>query len=214
MASRLALAGFKVLLVEAGGDAGNDVATKVPAMMLQSTEHEPQAWDYFVHHYNDLERQKKDSKMSYRQSDGELYTGLSPPQDASPLGVLYPRAGTLGGCSAHNAMISVYPFDDDWSYIQDITGDSSWAPKKMRKYFRKLERCRYLPSSIIGHGFSGWLTTSLTSLHLVVEDQKLLSLILAGASAMGKVCGSHTAYVETTADCCEFRECFPSWFIQ
>lgn len=199
MASRLALAGFKTLLIEAGGDAGNDIEVQVPAMMLQSTEHEPQAWDYFVHHYDDLERQKKDSKMVYRQSDGELYVGLSPPQDAEPLGILYPRAGTLGGCSEHNAMISVYPFDDDWKYIQQLTGDASWAPKKMRKYFEKLEKSRYLPTSVVGHGFDGWLQTSLTSLSLVVEDQKLLSLVLAGASALGKVC---IPYIVSCQDRC------------
>ncbi|OBR15114.1 Choline dehydrogenase [Colletotrichum higginsianum IMI 349063] len=56
----------------------------------------------------------------------------------------------------------------------------------MRSYFQKLERNMYLPSSIVGHGYSGWLGTSLTSLSLVVEDQKLLSLIVAAASAMGK----------------------------
>lgn len=156
-------------------------------MMLQSTEYQPQAWDYYVHHYNDLERQKKDSKMVYRKDDGQLYVGLSPPSNAEPLGILYPRAGTLGGCSEHNAMISVYPFDDDWKYIQKITGDRSWAPNKMRNYFKKLEKNEYLPSSLVGHGFGGWLKTSLTSLSLVVEDQKLLSLILAGASAMGQV---------------------------
>ena len=32
-------------------------------------------------------------------------------------GVLYPRAGTLGGCTAHNAMIFVYPHDSDWDGI-------------------------------------------------------------------------------------------------
>lgn len=155
-------------------------------MMLQSTEYEPQAWDYFVHHYNDLERQKKDSKMVYRQADGSKYVGLSPPAKADPLGILYPRAGTLGGCSAHNAMISVYPFDDDWRYIQQLTGDDSWAPNKMREYFKKMEKCEYLPNTLLGHGFGGWLKTSLTSLALVVEDQKLLSLILSAATAFGK----------------------------
>lgn len=156
-------------------------------MMLQSTEYEPQQWDYFVHHYSDLERQKRDSKMTYRKDDGELYVGKSPPDNAEPLGVWYPRAGTLGGCSTHNAMITVYPFDDDWKYIQQMTGDDSWAPRKMRDYFKKMEKCEYLPSTIIGHGFGGWLKTSLTSLSLVVEDQKLLSLILSAASAAGKV---------------------------
>jgi choline dehydrogenase-like flavoprotein len=56
----------------------------------------------------------------------------------------------------------------------------------MRHYFKKLERNRYAPSSLIGHGFDGWLTTSLTDLRLVIEDQKLLSLILAGATAAGR----------------------------
>jgi len=186
LASRLALAGNKVLLIEAGGDAGNDITPQVPALMLQSTEYEPQAWDYFVDHYADLERQKRDSKMVYRKSDGEKYVGLSPPADAEPLGVLYPRAGTLGGCSTHNAMISVYPFDNDWKYIQELTGDDSWEPSKMRNYFKKLERNEYLPNSVIGHGFGGWLKTSLTSLSLVVEDQKLLSLIISAATAQGK----------------------------
>lgn len=56
----------------------------------------------------------------------------------------------------------------------------------MRKYFERLERNRYLPSSLTGHGYNGWLTTSLTQLTLVVEDQKLLSLVIAAATAAGK----------------------------
>ena len=56
----------------------------------------------------------------------------------------------------------------------------------MRKYFERLERNRYLPSSLTGHGYDGWLTTSLTQLTLVLEDQKLLSLVIAAATAAGK----------------------------
>ena len=56
----------------------------------------------------------------------------------------------------------------------------------MRTYFEKLERNRYVPSSIVGHGYTGWLGTALTSLTLVVEDFKLLSLVVAAATAMGK----------------------------
>ncbi|KAI6796935.1 GMC oxidoreductase [Hortaea werneckii] len=186
LASRLALAGFKVLLIDAGADSGNDVTPQVPAMQLQSTEYEPQKWDYFVHHYGDIERQERDSKMVYRRDNGSLYVGLDPPSEATPLGILYPRAGTLGGCSAHNAMITIYPYEDDWSYLQSLTGDDSWAPDNMRSYFKKLEKCEYLPNTLFGHGFGGWLKTSLTSLSLVVEDQKLLSLILSAATAMGK----------------------------
>ena len=176
-----------MLLIDAGSDSGNDVTPQVPAMQLQSTEYEPQKWDYFVHHYADIERQERDSKMVYRRDNGSLYVGLDPPAEATPLGILYPRAGTFGGCSAHNAMITIYPYEDDWKYLQTLTGDDSWAPDNMRSYFEQLEKCEYLPNTVVGHGFGGWLKTSLTSLSLVVEDQKLLSLILSAATAMGKV---------------------------
>ncbi len=59
----------------------------------------------------------------------------------------------------------------------------------MRSYFEKLERCEYLGNSVVGHGFSGWLRTTLTPLTLVLEDQKLLSIVISAASAMGKVRG-------------------------
>lgn len=89
-------------------------------------------WDYFVQHYTDLTRQEQDTKMVWRQTDGSLYTGQSPPSGAIPLGILYPRSGTLGGCAAHNAMITIYPHDSDWTYIQELTGDDSWSPTNMR----------------------------------------------------------------------------------
>jgi choline dehydrogenase len=56
----------------------------------------------------------------------------------------------------------------------------------MRKYFERLENCTYLTNSVVGHGFSGWLTTSLTDLTLVVEDSKLLSIVLNAIMAMGQ----------------------------
>lgn len=187
LASRLAIAGYKVLLIEAGQDQGDSIEQMVPAMQLQSVEYTPQKWDYFVNHYSNLTRQERDSKMVYNQTNGELYTGKSPPDGAEPLGILYPRAGTLGGCAAHNAMITVYPHESDWSNLQAITGDDSWAPGNMRTYFEKLERNEYALDGTAGHGFDGWLQTSLTSLTLVIEDQKLLTLVLSAATAMGKV---------------------------
>ncbi|KFY27913.1 hypothetical protein V493_03240 [Pseudogymnoascus sp. VKM F-4281 (FW-2241)] len=186
VAANLAIAGFKVLLIDAGDDQGEALQQQIPALQLQSTEYEPMRWDFFVNHYSDEARQKKDSKMVYQTTSGEQYVGLNPPSGSTPLGVLYPRAGTLGGCSAHNALITIYPHDSDWTNIAAITGDDSWSPDKMRKYFMKLERNRYLPSSIIGHGYDGWLGTALTDLSLVIEDPKLLSLIIAAGTAMGK----------------------------
>ncbi|GKT60189.1 choline dehydrogenase [Colletotrichum tofieldiae] len=186
LAARLAIAGKKVLLIEAGDDQGDSVPYQVPALSLQSTEYEPMKWDYFVQHLSDPEEQKKDSKMTYRLPSGELYVGLSPPTGAEPLGVLYPRAGTLGGCGSHNALITVYPHKSDWDGIASLTGDSTWSASNMRKYFQRLENAEYLPNGVIGHGFSGWLTTSVTDLGLVIQDIKLLTVILSAASAMGK----------------------------
>ncbi|KAJ5118997.1 uncharacterized protein N7443_007928 [Penicillium atrosanguineum] len=185
-AARLAIAGYRVLLLDAGDDQGNATRQIVPALQLQSTEYEPMKWDYFVNHYSNLTRQEEDSKMTYRTPAGDLHVGADPPSGSEPLGILYPRAGTLGGCSAHNAMITIYPYENDWEYIAAITGNDSWSAQNMRQYFERLERNRYLPSSLIGHGYDGWLTTSLTDLRLVIEDQKLLSLILAGATAAGQ----------------------------
>ncbi|KAJ9048145.1 hypothetical protein DSO57_1037983 [Entomophthora muscae] len=39
----------------------------------------------------------------------------------------YPRAGALGGCSVHNAMISVYPNSRDFNLMNTITGDAKWS---------------------------------------------------------------------------------------
>ncbi|CAI0650903.1 unnamed protein product, partial [Colletotrichum noveboracense] len=186
LAARLAIAGKKVLLIDAGDDQGDSIPYKVPALNLQSTEYDPMRWDYYVNHFSDLEAQKKDSKMTYRTSSGELYVGLTPPAGAEPLGILYPRAGTLGGCGSHNALISVYPHKSDWDGIASLTGDSSWSASNMRQYFKRLENAEYLPNGIVGHGFSGWLTTSVTDLGLVIKDIKLLTVILSAASAMGK----------------------------
>ncbi|KAH7304443.1 alcohol dehydrogenase [Stachybotrys elegans] len=186
LASRLAIAGKKVLLIEAGDDQGLSTEYQVPALSLQSTEYEPMRWDYYVNHYSDLHVQQKDSKMSYRTSNGGLYTGLAPSADAEPLGVLYPRSGTIGGCAAHNALITVYPHASDWNKIAALTGDSSWNASNMRQYFKRLESARYLPNAIVGHGFDGWLTTSVTDLGLVIKDIKLLTVIVSAAAAMGK----------------------------
>lgn len=186
MAARLAIAGHKVLLIDAGDDQGSAIQYQVPALNLASTEYEPMRWDYFVNHYSNETRQEQDSKMTWRTPSGDLFVGGSPPPNSSPLGILYPRSGTLGGCGSHNALITIYPHKSDWANIASLTGDSSWNPDNMRKYFQRLEKSEYLPNGIVGHGFNGWLTTSVTSLLLVLEDLKLLSLIVAAGTAMGR----------------------------
>jgi choline dehydrogenase len=101
------------------------------------------------------------------------------------LGILYPRTGALGGCAQHNAMIAIKPHENDWIYIQNITGDASWAPDNMLTYFEKLEKCSYLPDSVVGHGFTGWISTAVTNIELIAQDLKIASLVVAAATTMG-----------------------------
>ena len=170
VAARLAEAGRTVLLLEAGGDpremTGGDPLNPqgsrlpddydVPCFHAFASENEAMKWDFFIRHYGDDVAQRRDSK--YREDwDGKRVDG-----------VLYPRAGTLGGCTAHNAMIFVYPHDADWDRIAELTGDASWKAGKMRKYFERLENCHHRPPfrwlAKLGinptrHGWKGWLHT-------------------------------------------------------
>lgn len=140
-----------------------------------------------MRHYSDDARQKLDYKLSYNLPGGGEYTGLQPPTDASIKGVLYPRTATLGGCTAHNALVTIYPDQSDFQYIQNLTGDSSWAPANLRKYWEKLEKNHYLPAGTAGHGFSGWLGTQVAPITLALKDTKLLGQIVGAATALGKM---------------------------
>ena len=160
VAARLADAGRSVLLLEAGGDPCELADSRlpedyqVPAFHAFAAENPAMRWDFFVRHYANEQRQRRDSK--YCPDHG---------------GVLYPRAGTLGGCTAHNAMIFVYPNNQDWDDMALLTGDSTWRASNMRRYFELLEDCRHRPlkrwiARLTGfnparHGFAGWLSTEL-----------------------------------------------------
>lgn len=188
LAARLALANYSVLLIDAGEDHGRDPQVEVPALHVLSSEYKPIAWDYFVDHYSNDTQARKDSKMTYRKPDGEFYVGLDPPEGSEQLGILYPRVGALGGCSQHNALVTILPQDNDWEYISQITGDTTWGADNMREYYKKLENCHYLPGALdsSSHGYDGWLQTQTTPAILIVEDLKVLSLVLAAATTMGK----------------------------
>ena len=165
VASRLALAGRSVILLEAGGDprklkGGDPIQPDVnrlpadydvPAFHAFASENNAVKWDFYVRHYSDDDQQKRDWKY-VKERDG----------------VLYPRAGTLGGCTAHNAQILVYPHNSDWEYIADLTHDESWRANRMRTYFERMEDCRHRPLQRLlakfglnpsRHGWKGWLRT-------------------------------------------------------
>ena len=195
VAARLAEAGFRVLLLEAGGDPRTLVGSTpqtpgvnslpddydVPAFHALSTENDALRWDFFVRHYTDQARQARDP--NYRETvDGK-------PAD----GVLYPRAGVLGGCTAHNAMILVYPHNADWNQIADLTGDPSWRAEKMRAYFERIEKCGHRPEervlSHLGqnpsrHGWNGWLDTEVAVPSAAIRDHDLRTTLLESARAV------------------------------
>ncbi|KAE8151510.1 hypothetical protein BDV25DRAFT_138745 [Aspergillus avenaceus] len=185
LAARLALAGHKTVLIEAGDDQGQNYNYSIPAYSARSSEDEKLSWNFFVRHYENDERQARDYKTSYETPDGGLYTGLSPPEGSMMKGTLYPRTGTLGGCTAHNALIAVYPHQSDFEYIATLTGDNSWSPDNMRQYFARLENNHHLLPAQAGHGYDGWLQTETAPLSLVLEDPQLLSMLLGGAFALG-----------------------------
>jgi choline dehydrogenase len=171
LAVNLAKAGHKVVLIEAGDDGGDDIAS-VPGFNPVVVEDPRVRWDYFVRHYADDARQRRDSKYV-------------PKED----GVLYPRAGTLGGCTVHSAMISIYPNNSDWDNIAQLTGDRSWSAENMRKYFERLERCNYVDLPAAGnptrHGFNGWLPTDLADPKIFSGDIKIRSILVSAALEAG-----------------------------
>jgi choline dehydrogenase len=164
LAANLAKSGCRVLLLEAGSDP-ETYLYQVPCFHAYSTEEKEMAWDFFVHHYS--KNEERDSK--YRPERG---------------GVFYPRAGTLGGCTAHNAMITVYPHDSDWNGIAELTGDDSWRAGNMRQYFQRLEHCTYADvseASKNGHGFEGWLQTSTVDPKLAIGDLQIIETVTDAA---------------------------------
>jgi choline dehydrogenase len=164
LAANLARAGYRVLLLEAGGDAESE-DYRVPAFHLKASEDPGMSWDFFVRHYESDELQKRDPKY------------------VPDKGVLYPRAGTLGGCTAHNAMICMYPHNDDWNGIADLTGDESWRADRMRSLFERIENCRYRFVARLAdtfgynpsrHGFGGWLSTERAMPREAFNDEELV----------------------------------------
>ncbi|RYP49342.1 hypothetical protein DL769_011085 [Monosporascus sp. CRB-8-3] len=166
LASNLARAGYSTLLVEAGDDESADVTTQVPA--LSSVGHgnrifgAAQVWDFYAKHYSNTSQNLRNNHLTWTLPNGSYYigNGASAPEDATLLGVYYPRGSSLGGSSIVNAMVSLLPSESDWDYVMNVTGDTSWSHDNMQKIFERIEKNIYLPEDTPGHGFSGFFQTN------------------------------------------------------
>ena len=195
LAANLARKGHSVLLVEAGGD-DEDANYSIPLFHTFASEDPDMRWDFFVRHFKDQDSSRRDKKFS-------------PEYD----GVLYPRCSTLGGCTAHNAMILIYPHNEDWDYIAKLTGDPSWDSEHMREYFERLENCQYTKDSPDNrearHGFSGWLPTSLPTLETVLSvfrDRQLRDVVLGSVlTALHQQLGKPIELLKTRFDPNDWR---------
>ncbi len=91
VAARLAESGFRVLLIEAGGDPRKTVGSTpqtpginslpddydVPAFHPLSAENDGIRWDFFVRHYEDQARQEQDLKYRTRIPRGSRSMAFS-----------------------------------------------------------------------------------------------------------------------------------------
>ena len=190
VAARLAAAGHSVCVLEAGGSE-EPVTYQVPAFNGLASEEPELRWDFYVRHYDDEQQSRRDTK--YMPERG---------------GVLYPRSGALGGCTAHHTLITVTPHEEAWDDLAATVGDPSWRGDAMRAYFERLEACGYISPPlqtppirllrkvlprlpVVGrffqnrsrHGYEGWLTTTLADPTLALGDKQLVDVILSAAKA-------------------------------
>ncbi|EGP88276.1 unnamed protein product [Zymoseptoria tritici ST99CH_1A5] len=168
LASRLAREGHSTLLIEAGDDQSSNPNTTVPIFQTLVSGDPALRWDFYVSHYQDQQQAQRDPKYSYDTPNGE-YTGLTPPSGATPKGVLYPRAGTLGGCVTHNALIFITAHDSDWDNIATLTGDASWSASNMGKYLDKVYE---------------WQSVNPTDPTILLKDLQLVRQLAGGAGVI------------------------------
>jgi choline dehydrogenase len=88
LASRLARAGHRVLLIEAGLDHGTATDYMIPDFQATAAEDPQTRWDFYVNHYPTLERAERDPHFVYNTTDGSKHVGPNPPAGAKPLGIL------------------------------------------------------------------------------------------------------------------------------
>ncbi|MCE9567850.1 MAG: GMC family oxidoreductase [Planctomycetes bacterium] len=221
LAARLAERGFTVLVAEMGpkkpdpvegtatfrvGDKDIKIEnTEVPLLHGETTEDTRHSLRFFVQHFPEEQGPSQDPLRNELLQESRV-----PPISPDEHGIFYPRAQGVGGCTIHNAMITVAGPSEDWDQIAEATSDASWRGERMRAYFERLERCHYNRPSLFGrvrkffglqtgwendrHGTRGWLGTSLADLGILLRDRELLRVVLGAAG------GSLSSGVEQLGD--------------
>ncbi|MEU6385283.1 GMC oxidoreductase [Streptomyces bauhiniae] len=171
LAANLALAGHRVLVLEAG-DEHDCPYYSIPIMQGFASEDPDMAWNFFVRHWDDPATQREDRK----------FTGAED-------GVLYPRGSSLGGSTTVNALITLFPQGKEWQRLVELTGDSGWSEEAMRERFRRLEHwqgqdAEPLPGDTPAerdaksrHGTEGWLGTTRAAPSLASREPRFLDII-------------------------------------
>ena len=231
LAARLAQRGEGVLVIEAGPnqatrgaqDPGNEIS-RVPVLHAASSEHTDLSWRYFVEHYQRTPDRPSGQLPEGIVEDPKRYNpNGGGGEDDSQRGIFYPRASGIGGCTIHNAMITLAGPDADWDDLADFLRDDTWRSSYMRGYFKRLEHNDYVPRPkplrettygaavdylkaaflwLLGrrpdlaggkHGFDGWLHTSTVDLAIGLEDKQLIKMLKA-ALRQAKVAGLDRAW--------------------
>ncbi|KIK68546.1 hypothetical protein GYMLUDRAFT_35990 [Collybiopsis luxurians FD-317 M1] len=140
LSSRLAEAGFSVLVVDAGHDVSN-INTTIPLYFVRAIEDLQTELNYTLDEYPPgFEFQKNDA--------------------------WYPRARAVGGSTIHNAMINIIAeTKTDFDNLASMFNDPTWSRDNMQNYFKLIEHNLYtLGLDPVNHGYEGWLSTNLNPL--------------------------------------------------
>ncbi|KAJ7233509.1 hypothetical protein B0H12DRAFT_1259740 [Mycena haematopus] len=122
LASRLAINGYKVLLMDAGHYVFDDNTT-IPLYLARANEDPQMTLDYEVKHY--------------------------PPGGQANVTMWYPRGSALGGSTAMNALIHLRPQNYDLDTMATQLNDNSWSSTSMRAYLTdKIENNLYIPELV------------------------------------------------------------------
>ncbi|WP_148061174.1 GMC family oxidoreductase [Frondihabitans sp. PhB188] len=131
----------------------------IPAFHLFASSDPEMSWDFHVRHYTD---RALHGSAFVREEDG----------------VLYPRASTLGGCTAHHAMLMLAPENDDWDRIGRAIGDPSWNALGMAPFERRVRE---------------WLPIETSPATLLAKDPVLARIVTAAVVDTAGQAGPATA---------------------